>query len=108
MPVPAHSELLTLEDWYSPDCQGVLTSSGQNYVVFQWLFDRFNLEPEQSVSNGEWGVHLSSWQNLESDLFSNAVWVVLDKNNNVVFGQIPQGETAPSFTPQFTFHQVFP
>jgi hypothetical protein len=99
------NDLPVLENWYSPDCSGSIQRTRQGRVRLEWNFNRYALQAEQTVNLGEWGLHWSNWTAINKPAFENAQWVILDAQNQVLFGQWPEGEDLPATKEEFAYAQ---
>jgi len=81
--------LPTLEDWYSPDCQGSMIRSGTDGIVVRWIFDQYRLYAGQEVSLGDWGIHWSDWRAIAKAGLAPLQISILDAQGNLIYGQQP-------------------
>lgn len=75
-----------LEDWYSPDCDGTLLQVTPKHIKVTWTFSSHALEPGQSVSLGDWGIHFGSdWVTFDKSALTSTI-TLFDASGNVLDG----------------------
>jgi len=98
----------TLEDYYSPDCQGSIERVGNDGILVRWTFNSYRLYNGQQVGLGDWGIHWADWKAIAKSGLDSAKIVVVDAQGNVVFGTMPTIlPVTPESIPQATVTASF-
>jgi hypothetical protein len=74
------------DDWYTPVSNPSLKNIGENVWELDMDFDTYILYPNESVIEGNIGLHLTDWSKFDKTVCGIAL---LDSEENVIFGNIP-------------------
>lgn len=96
--VGGENVLPLLEDWWSPNCEGIISAFGKSGIQVSWSFGS-SLSQGQEISIGEWGVHWSDYRAISKMGLHPLQIAVVDAQNNVVFGAIPSLPPEENDTP---------
>lgn len=85
--VPEEKSLyVPADDWYTPVSKPNLKNVGENVWVLDMYFDTYILYPNESVAEGNIGLHLTDWSTFDKLVCGIAL---LDSEENVIFGKVP-------------------
>ena len=74
------------DDWYTPVSKPSLNNVGENVWELDMYFDTYMLYPNETVVEGNIGLHLTDWSDFDKLVCGIAL---LDSEENVVFGKVP-------------------
>ena len=75
-----------VDDWYTPVSKPSLKNIGENVWELDMYFGTYILYPNESVVEGNIGLHLTDWSSFDKLVCGIAL---LDSEGNVIFGSIP-------------------
>ena len=75
-----------VDDWYTPVSKPSLNNVGENVWELDMYFDTYMLYPNESVVEGNVGLHLTDWSPFDKTVCGIAL---LDSEGNVIFGKAP-------------------
>lgn len=74
------------DDWYTPVSKPSLNNVGENVWELDMYFDTYMLYPNETVVEGNIGLHLTDWSDFDKLVCGIAL---LDSEENVIFGKVP-------------------
>jgi hypothetical protein len=89
--LPTMAATPMLEDWYSPEVSGVLQQVSPSHLKVTWTMDAHVLDPSQTLSVGEWGIHYGSNWAPFSKAGVQAILTIVDPSGTSVYGPLSQG-----------------
>ncbi len=88
-----------VDDWFTPVSRPSLKNIGENVWELDMHFDTYILYPNESVVEGNIGLHLTDWSAFDKLVCGIAL---LDSGENVIFGKVPSiGECRTYDSPSF-------
>lgn len=82
------------DDWYTPVSKPSLKNVGENVWELDMNFDTYMLYPNESVVEGNVGLHLIDWSSFDKTVCGIAL---LDSDENVIFGKVPSVDECKSY-----------
>ena len=96
--VPEGKELyIPVDDWYTPVSKPSLENVGENVWELDMYFDEYLLYPNESVVEGNIGLHLTDWCVFDKLVCGVAL---IDLEGNVLFGKVPSVDECKSYNEQ--------
>ena len=96
--VPEGKELyIPVDDWYTPVSKPSLKNVGENVWELDMYFDEYLLYPNESVVEGNIGLHLTDWSIFDKLVCGVAL---IDLEGNVLFGKVPSVDECKSYNEQ--------
>ena len=93
--VPEGKELyIPVDDWYTPVSKPSLKNVGENVWELDMYFDEYLLYPNESVVEGNIGLHLTDWSIFDKLVCGVAL---IDLEGNVLFGKVPSVDECKSY-----------
>ena len=93
--VPEDKELyIPVDDWYTPVSKPSLKNVGENVWELDMYFDEYLLYPNESVVEGNIGLHLTDWSIFDKLVCGVAL---IDLEGNVLFGKVPSVDECKSY-----------
>jgi pimeloyl-ACP methyl ester carboxylesterase len=93
--VPEGKELyIPVDDWYTPVSKPSLENVGENVWELDMYFDEYLLYPNESVVEGNIGLHLTDWSIFDKLVCGVAL---IDSEENVLFGKVPSVDECKSY-----------
>ena len=84
-------------DWYTPVSKPSLKNVGENVWELDMYFDEYLLYPNESVVEGNIGLHLTDWSVFDKLVCGVAL---IDLEGNVLFGKVPSVDECKSYNEQ--------
>ncbi|PWJ68977.1 MULTISPECIES: triacylglycerol lipase [unclassified Fibrobacter] len=84
-----------VDDWYTPVSKPSLHSIGENVWELDMYFDRYILYPNESVVEGNIGLHLTDWSTFDKLVCGIALF---DSEDDVIFGKVPSVDECKTYS----------
>lgn len=83
-----------IDDWYTPVSRPGLKNIGENVWELDMHFDTYMLYPNESVAEGNVGLHLTDWSTFDKLVCGIAL---IDSEETVIFGKVPSVEECSAY-----------
>ena len=84
-----------VDDWYTPVSKPRLKNIVDNVWELDMYFDTYMLYPNESVVEGNIGLHLTDWSAFDKTICGIAL---IDSEDNVIFGRVPSVDECKSYS----------